>query len=76
MVDEAYAYVKGKIDAAIAAGVDPKEIANMGGRKQMPIINRQAEPWEQAAAILFLCSDDASYMTGATLQTDGGWTSF
>ena len=74
MVDEAYAYVKGKIDAAVAAGVDPKEIANMGGRKRMPIIDRQAEPW--AAAILFLCSEDASYMTGATLQTDGGWTSF
>lgn len=76
MVDEAYAYVKGKIDAAVAAGVDPKEIANMGGRKRMPIIDRQAEPEEQAAAILFLCSDDASYLTGATLQTDGGWTSF
>lgn len=76
MVDEAYAYVKGKIDAAVAAGVDPKEIANMGGRKRMPIIDRQAEPEEQAAAILFLASDDASYMTGATLQTDGGWTSF
>ena len=42
----------------------------------MPIIDRQAEPEEQAAAILFLASDDASYMTGATLQTDGGWTSF
>lgn len=76
MVDEAYAYVMGKINEAIAAGVDPKELANMGGRKQMPIINRQAEPEEQAACILFLCSDDASYMTGATLQTDGGWTSF
>lgn len=76
MVDEAYAYVMGKINKAIAAGVDPKELANMGGRKRMPIINRQAEPEEQAAAILFLCSDDASYMTGATLQTDGGWTSF
>ena len=76
MVDEAYAYVKSKIDAAIAAGVDPKEIANKGGRKQMPIITRHAEPLEQAAAILFLCSEDANYMTGATLQTDGGWTSF
>ena len=76
MVDEAYAYVKGKIDAAVAAGVDPKEIANMGGRKRMPIIDRQAEPWEQAAAILFLCSEDASDMSRARLQTDGGWTSF
>lgn len=76
MVEEAYAYVKNKIDAAIAAGVDPKQIANMGGRKRNSIIERQAEPEEQAAAILFLCSDDASYFTGATLQTDGGWTSF
>ncbi len=76
MVEEAYEYVMKKREAAKAAGVDPKEIANMGGRKRMPIIDRQAEPEEQAAAILFLCSDDASYMTGATLQTDGGWTSF
>lgn len=76
MVDEAYAYVMGKIQEAIAAGVDPKTLENMGGRKQMPIINRQAEADEQAACILFLCSEDASYMTGATMQTDGGWTSF
>lgn len=76
MVQEAYEFVMNKRKAAIAAGVDPKVIANMGTRKRMPIIERQAEPEEQAAAILFLCSDDASYMTGATLQTDGGWTSF
>ena len=31
---------------------------------------------EQAASILFLVSDDATHMTGATVQTDGGWTSF
>ena len=36
-------------------------------------IKRSAEPEEQAAVALFLASDDASYMTGATVCVDGGW---
>lgn len=38
--------------------------------------NRGATPWEQAAIILFLLSDDASNVTGACYATDGGWTAF
>lgn len=33
-------------------------------------------PWEQAAVILFLLSDDASNITGALYATDGGWTAY
>jgi NAD(P)-dependent dehydrogenase (short-subunit alcohol dehydrogenase family) len=37
-------------------------------------IGRIAEPGEIAAAIAFLASDDASYVTGASLLVDGGLT--
>lgn len=36
-------------------------------------IKRLIKPSEQAAAILWLCSDAAAMVTGNTLQVDGGW---
>lgn len=38
------------------------------------VMGRWAVPEEIATGILFLASDDASYMTGADLLLDGGWT--
>jgi NAD(P)-dependent dehydrogenase (short-subunit alcohol dehydrogenase family) len=35
-------------------------------------IGRIGKPEDVAEAVLFLCSDKASYITGATLQVDGG----
>jgi NAD(P)-dependent dehydrogenase (short-subunit alcohol dehydrogenase family) len=35
---------------------------------------RAGRPEEIAASIVFLCSDDASYITGTTLTPDGGFT--
>lgn len=40
--------------------------------KQIPL-NRFGEPSDIANAILFLCSDLASYITGQTLHVSGGW---
>jgi NAD(P)-dependent dehydrogenase (short-subunit alcohol dehydrogenase family) len=35
-------------------------------------MKRIGQPEEVAAAILFLASDDASFITGASIATDGG----
>ena len=37
-------------------------------------LQRIGEPGEIAAASVFLCSDKASYITGAELAVDGGWS--
>ena len=37
-------------------------------------IGRMGEPKEVSAAVLFLASDDASFITGTTLLVDGGYT--
>ena len=41
--------------------------------KLMPLL-AMAEPEEIATAVAYLASDDARYVTGATLAIDGGQT--
>lgn len=36
-------------------------------------MNRIGEPQEVAAAVAFLASDEASFITGAILPVDGGY---
>jgi 3-oxoacyl-[acyl-carrier protein] reductase len=39
-------------------------------------LGRLGEPGEIANSVAFLCSDLASYITGAVLPVDGGWLAF
>lgn len=50
-------------------GFDPDEYA-----KQLSMINRFAQPEEVGEANMWLLSDRASYVTGAVLTVDGGYT--
>ena len=54
-----------------AAAGDRARWEPVWGRYHM--LRRLGEPREVARAILFLCSDDASFITGAELPVDGGY---
>ncbi len=74
MVFRAYEFVKWAMEKGMGSG--------MAGLKSQSLLSaaepsgRGATPWEQAAIILFLLSDDASNITGAAYATDGGWTTY
>jgi len=49
---------------------DPKSIEGLLAR--VPL-HRMGEPQEVSNLVLFLASDESSYMTGSTVVVDGGW---
>lgn len=64
-----------RINAICPGGVydNQDEIFVQNYSKRTPL-NRMARPDEIASVALFLSSDAASYVTGATVMVDGGWT--
>ncbi len=50
--------------------VDPEMLAYSHARTPWPRLGR---PEDVASAVLFLASEEASYITGANLMVDGGW---
>ena len=61
----------GSIDTAMLAETNATEEAMARVMSRTPI-GRIGEPAEVASAVLFLASDDASYITGQTIYIDGG----
>jgi len=51
---------------------DPDEIARRMMQRQPIAMGRLGEPAEVAAAVVFLCSQQAAWITGADLLVDGG----
>lgn len=60
-------------DGFVAAQADPQAFVKEFINVQHPL-GRMAEAREMAQAILFLASDDASFVTGSILPVDGGYT--
>jgi len=63
---------KTNIHRGMTGGSDPASLPfDTSAMGEVPM-GRQAESEEMAGAVAFLCSDDASYITGHTIPIDGG----
>jgi NAD(P)-dependent dehydrogenase (short-subunit alcohol dehydrogenase family) len=60
------------LQAIIGTASDP--VAEERSIMSKTLLKRFAQPEEIASAVLFLASEESSYMTGSIVAVDGGWT--
>jgi 3-oxoacyl-[acyl-carrier protein] reductase len=53
--------------------LNPESGESAGYQKSQTALGRYGRPEEVAGAVAFLAGPDATYITGATLNVDGGW---
>ena len=73
------AIAPGAMETNIAATIDFTKISALANERIMPgmVLNpRAANPTEVANIALFLATDDASFINGAVIVADGGWTAY
>jgi NAD(P)-dependent dehydrogenase (short-subunit alcohol dehydrogenase family) len=70
-----------RVNAVVPSIVDTALVAPLKARPEIfnklaahTVFNRWSQPNEVAAAVAFLASDAASYVTGTAMMVDGGWT--
>ena len=67
------AVAPGPVQTGFIPGTDPAQMEMPGSARERLLIPRLGQPADIAAAVSFLLSDDASYITGTQLVVDGGW---
>jgi len=64
----------GGVDTGIATGGEPSERGYATLNRVLPAMPRLANPAEIANVALFCASEEASFLNGAVIVADGGWT--